>query len=242
MYDQNDNYIISTNHYQGKDLIKEKSNQEQMSQSASVYRYNRISELLGRVTKNTPQQTIAILRNQLGANDKFIGWGNEKAINQLLCHHSIVFEPERKLVWVSTSPWQLGEFVEYDLNKIFSMSGLTENKEVSDSINIIAPDTFLSSSGYTDFLLFKKLKEQFHNGEDIDVNILVKSNPEYYHSYVLAGDYMFKKQKYKPAGAKTVKKWRSKKKEDQVVGWCSETDAMIGINFLAYQQGRGNFN
>ncbi len=199
VYDPNDNYIICTNHYQGSILSKEKANQEQMSQSASVYRYMRIAELLGSVAKNTPQQTVDILRDQLGTNGKFIGRGNEKAINQLLCHHSVVFEPERKMVWVSTSPWQLGAFVAYDLNKIFSMNGLTENKEIADSTYAIAPDTFLASSGYADFLLFKKIKEQIQNGDDIDVNKFVKTNPEYYHTYVLAGDYLLKKQHYKQA-------------------------------------------
>ena len=30
----------------------------------------------------------------------------EKAINQLIAHHSIVFEPKKRLVWVSTAPWR----------------------------------------------------------------------------------------------------------------------------------------
>jgi hypothetical protein len=28
--------------------------------------------------------------------------------------------------------------------------------------------------------------------------------------------------------------WRSKKKEVQVVGWCSETEAMMGMYLVAY--------
>lgn len=199
VYDSHENYIVCTNHYQGSELINEKPNQDQMSQSASVYRYQRIMELLGRVDKNTPQETVAILRNQLGLHDKFIGWGNEKAVNQLICHHSVVFEPQRKMVWVSTSPWQLGEYVAYDLDKIFSMKGLAQDKEIYDSLNVIAPDTFITTSGYSNFVQFRKLKEQIHNGEDVDINLLVKSNPEYYNTYVVAGDYMFKRNQYKQA-------------------------------------------
>ena len=57
-----------------------------------------------------------------------IGLGNEKAINQLIAHHSIIFEPQKKRVWVSTGPWQLGEFVCYDLDKVFSLKGMKTNQ------------------------------------------------------------------------------------------------------------------
>ena len=62
-----------------------------------------------------------------------IGMGNEKAVNQLIAHHSIIFEPQKKRVWVSTGPWQLGEFVCYDLDKVFSLKGMKTNQEISDS-------------------------------------------------------------------------------------------------------------
>ncbi|MEI9910600.1 MAG: hypothetical protein WDO71_13545 [Bacteroidota bacterium] len=46
-------------------------------------------------------------------------WAMKKPLNQLIAHHSIVFEPQKLLVWVSTSPWQLGQYVAYDLKKVF---------------------------------------------------------------------------------------------------------------------------
>ena len=64
-----------------------------------------------------------ILRDRKGLHNADIGMGNEKAINQLIAHHSIVFEPKKLLVWVSTSPWQLGEYVAYDLNKDICFKG-----------------------------------------------------------------------------------------------------------------------
>ena len=199
VYDPNGNFITCTNHYQGAELSKEIPNQVQMNQSASVYRFERLTELLSKVDKNTPKETVSILRNKLGLHDKFIGLGNEKALNQLICHHSIVFEPQRKLVWISASPWQLGEYVAYDLNKIFAMKGLSENRELSDSLNTIAADSFLTTSAYTDFLRFRKMKEQIQNKETVDVNEFIKSNPEFYDTYVLAGNYLFDKHDYKQA-------------------------------------------
>jgi len=37
----------------------------------------------------------------------------------------------------------------------------------------------------------------------------------------------------RPAGKTQMRMCRSKKKETQVVGWCSDTDAMIGMWILA---------
>lgn len=44
---------------------------------------------------------------------------------------------------------------------------------------------------------------------------------------------MFLMQNQSPAGKVHTRMWRSKKKETQVVGWCSDTDAMMGMWILA---------
>ena len=64
----------------------------------------------------------AILRNRHGKDDRDLGMGNPLAVNQLIAHHAVIFKPEQLLVWVSTSPYQLGKFVAYDLNKVFSLN------------------------------------------------------------------------------------------------------------------------
>jgi hypothetical protein len=136
-YESSENYIISTNHFQGDTLGNTPLNVEHVKTSATKYRFDRVHELLGRQQKNSVANSIDILRNQLGLGDKNIGLGNERTINQLVAHHSIVFQPEQRLVWVSTGPWQLGKFVCYDLNKVFnykpkrttrSMNGTTRSR------------------------------------------------------------------------------------------------------------------
>ena len=193
------NEIICTNHYQSKELLNTDKNEEQIKQSASEYRYQRIKELLNKTDKNTPQKTASILRNQFGLNDQFIGYGNEKAVNQLICHHSIIFEPKKKIVWVSTHPWQLGEYIAYDLNKIFAMKGLQQNHEIADAALTIKSDEFLQTTDYKSFIEFRKIKEKILNKETIDVAKFIKLNPEYYDTYVLAGNYWFDKKRYKIA-------------------------------------------
>jgi len=115
--------------------------------------------------------------------------GNEKAVNQFIAHHSVVFEPQKRVVWVSTAPWQMGKYVAYDLNKIFSMHGLTANAEVCDSQMNIAADTFLQTRDFQNFVLFRQLKQQVLDGQTIDVQQLIASNPNYFHTWELAGDY-----------------------------------------------------
>jgi hypothetical protein len=174
-------------------------NIEQENESASPYRYKRMLELINANGKNTVQKTISILRDRKGLNNADIGMGNEKAINQLIAHHSIVFEPKKLLVWVSTSPWQLGEYVAYDLNKIFALRGMKENTEITDSSLTIAADPFLLTPDYTNFTVFRTLKQHIMDGWEVNTDSLVTSNPEFYNTYVLAGDYLYKKKKYSEA-------------------------------------------
>ena len=192
MYAPNNNYITCTNHFQGPQLSKLASNEQQVRESASEYRYERLNELLGADASNTVQKTVDILRDRYGLHNENIGIGNEKALNQFIAHHSIVFEPQKRLVWVSTAPWQLGRYVAYDLNKIFAMHGLHSNTEVSDSALDIAPDTFLNTREFKDFMVFRKMKQQMQEGQDIDIPLFVSLNPNFYHTYALAGDYEFK--------------------------------------------------
>src|SRR6185312_12174403 len=143
VYDPNKNYIICANHFQSPGLENLKSNQVQIKESASEYRYQRLQQLLDATPQNTVQRTVDILRDRRGMNNADIGLGNEKAIDQLIAHHSIVFEPKKRLVWVSTFPWQLGKFVCYDLNKVFSLAGMKTDREVSDSSLDVPADSFL---------------------------------------------------------------------------------------------------
>lgn len=220
VYDPNKNFIVCANHFQSPSLSKTKMNIEQENESASMYRYKRLTQLLDANGKNTVQKTINILRDQKGLNGANIGMGNEKAINQLIAHHSIVFEPKKLLVWVSTSPWQLGEYVAYDLNKIFALHGLKNNHEIADSSLTIAPDSFLLSSAYKNFIVFRTLKQHIQDGAKVNVDSLVASNPEFYNAYVLAGDYLYKQKNYTAAlrnyQTALTKVIATKKEEDHI--------------------------
>jgi isopenicillin-N N-acyltransferase-like protein len=199
VYDPQSNYIICANHFQSKGLVNSKTNIQQMNESASPYRYKRLSQLIEENGKNTVAKTVAILRDHEGMNNANIGLGNEKTLNQFIAHHSIVFEPEKLKVWVSTSPWQLGQFVCYDLTKVFSLRGAAKDEEIYDTALNIPADTFLQTQQFKNFEVYRNYTHRISEGKEINTDSLVASNPNYYQSYVLAGDYSYKKEAWKKA-------------------------------------------
>ncbi len=194
LYKSKWHYIIATNHLQHSVFANHKLNQENMDNETSVYRFNRVKELIAETQIFDYQSAASLLRNQEGLNNKNIGMGNEKAINQLISHHSVIFKPEERLMWVSTFPFQLGQYVCYDLQKIFDEAESLDikNEVITDSLTI-SPDSFLFSKQYQNFNEYKviaqKLKINSGQISQSDVEKFVSVNPDYYHTYELTGDY-----------------------------------------------------
>lgn len=194
VYDPDTDHIVCTNHYQSKLFQNQKLNEEQMANSASVYRYQRVQQLMQEGYPLTPKKVAAILRDHKGLNNQDIGLGNEKAINQFIAHHSIIFMPDSLRMWVSSNPWQMGEYVCYDLKKIFSMKGLTADKPVGDTILNIPPSPFLKDPAFKKFLQYRREKQKVEAAKSIvDIAAFIRDNPNYYGAYETAGDYWAKK-------------------------------------------------
>lgn len=197
LYTPDSNWVICTNHYQSELYRDDERNRENIRTSDSPYRYTRAKELLERNYPLDPGKSATILRDCRGKGDKNIGLGNEKALNQFIAHHSVIFKPEQRIMWVSTTPWQIGRYVAYDLNKIFA--GADFSKEIySEELNIDA-DTLLCGEPYRKLLEYResvgKIKKQLKNEEKIDnrdIDKMIKANPQMYYAYVLAGDCYFK--------------------------------------------------
>ena len=135
-----------------------------MAEGTSVYRYNRVKELIHEVQKFDYRSVATVFRDQHGIMNINIGMGNEKTINQLIAHHAVIFKPEKRLMWVSTNPYQIGKFVCYDLNKVFS---LAEEKIYGGEICVdsmeVPADTFLYSKKYISFKYFKAYIHKYKN-------------------------------------------------------------------------------
>jgi hypothetical protein len=154
-------------------------------------------------------EMAAILRDQNGLNGKNIGMGNEKSVNQLIAHHSVIFMPEERLVWVSTSPWQIGAYVCYNLREIFPIfAPLQPDGDISDKTKEIPPDKFLETVDYKKFKQFKELRELLRESirsgmtDTINSSFLddfIASNPCYFEVYSISGDYHFSRKEWRKA-------------------------------------------
>lgn len=187
--------LICTNHFQSDGYLSDKKNIKQIKETHSFYRYQKIQELLQKSNKISPEYMAEILRNTEGLNKKSLGYGNEKAINQLLAHHGIIFKPEEKLVWVSSSPYQLGEFVCYDLEKIFNsdfqgvISAQIQERNIPKS-------KFLSTKEYENYEKYRILEHKIETDLNININKIIDSqsvmqlenlNPDYWKAYFIIG-------------------------------------------------------
>lgn len=204
---ENSNQLICSNHFQSEAYAKDEHNSKHKVESHSQYRYERMEELLNETPKLTPELAVAILRNKEGLHNKTIGYGNEKALNQLLAHHGIVFKPKEGLVWVSSNPYQLGKFVAYNLNAVFDES--PKNKQALPLNNkdlTIEADPFQYTQAYLDYERYRVLSREVSNAINknahLDANQLIafqKSNPEYWKVYYLIGKYHYQKKHYRAA-------------------------------------------
>lgn len=202
LYSEKGEQIICSNHFRSPLFATDFINTKNMVESSSLYRNYRMEQLLARTKEFTEKDVARVLRDQNGLNDRKLGLTNEKGINQLLAHHSVIFKPEDGLVWVSTAPYQLGKFVCYDLHAIFAVAPqLKEDKEIQDTSATIAADVFLYSKQYQDFLLFKKIKTYIEfctkspfllTVDEKFIAAFVKSNPNSYFTYWILGDYYSK--------------------------------------------------
>ena len=201
VYDPRSDNIECANHYQSPLLRDQELNREQMAGSASVYRYRRTQELLQQSYPLTPQKAAAVLRDYKGLGGADIGIGNEKAVNQFIAHHSVIFMPDSLRMWVSTAPWQMGAYVCYDLRKVFAMKGLQTDTEIADTAYNIAPDPFISTPEYARFLQFRMAKMNWMDKLPVKPGQFIPNNPAYYDAYRLTGDYYMKEHLYEQAKA-----------------------------------------
>ncbi len=200
---ENTSRVFCTNHFQSDAYQDDKRNQKQIAESHSEYRYEKLQELLQENKKLNPEKMAAILRDRSGLKGEKIGFGNEKAINQLLAHHAVIFSPQKKLVWISSNPYQLGEFVCYDLNEIFSDKRLKNGEFAKSDLNI-AKDPFVDSLEYENYEKFKFASWKIRNAIDESDIILTNDfilhyqslNVDFWEVYYQAGKYYLRQKEY----------------------------------------------
>lgn len=208
VYDVANSYeLVCSNHFQSENLKNDDRNLYQIKNSHSQYRFDRMIELLDETPKLNPIKVAEILRNKEGIANLSLGYGNEKALNQLLAHHGVVFKPEQKLVWVSANPYQMGEFVCYDLNTIFKKRNSNDAVLSLQTQRLNIPkDSFLATTAYKNYELFRIedsnmdtfLKNKTSLTTDY-IKIYQSLNPDYWLVYYKTGLYFYQKKEYQLA-------------------------------------------
>jgi hypothetical protein len=199
--------IISTNHFQTAGFFNDKQNKEAVQAiegSHSQYRYNRLKELIADMKPLSPERSARILRNKNGISDEELGLGNEMSINQYISHHSVIFKPVQRVVWVSTAPWQLGKMVKYDLNELFNLSANNikdDFKDIpADSVQINEFEPKVRDFRKMSKLLSQKTSEKISADEEF-VSSYIMINPYFFQTYTNLGENFLSSGDYSSASA-----------------------------------------
>ncbi|MGQ3012955.1 MAG: C45 family autoproteolytic acyltransferase/hydrolase [Flavobacteriales bacterium] len=191
--------LSCSNHYQSAAFAADEKHLENIAGSDSPYRFARMNELQDQHPGITVQDAADILRNKEGLFHTDIGLGNQKSVNQLICHHSVIIKPQERKIWVSAPPYNLGTYVCYDLRTVFdNMAAAKAPSEFFTRELNLAPDPFLYTKTYKRFELFRQMKPlllYFTKHPDAAQPIAAffekfeAYNPNWYHTHVMLGDY-----------------------------------------------------
>lgn len=204
VYDSKKELTTCANHYQAENFVKDSVNILNIKNSDSKHRFDRMNNLIKKNAPISTHEAVSILRDKKGLNDEFIGYGNPKSINQLIAHHAIIFKPSQGQFWISTPPYQLGNFIGYDLNQVFNSP---DQFTYVDSLTI-SSDDFLNSSAYKKYEVFKEIKQLIQKSIMLNLPFsltkkaeenFILTNPKSYITYMTLGEYHSNKLNYKKA-------------------------------------------
>lgn len=188
LMESHDGQITCTNHFQSDSLITK--NNDLLHLDATWFRWQRTQELMNQLPEINAHELASILRNPWGFNDTQNGLGNEKNINQFIAHHSVIINNSNKHFWVSTAPWQLGSFQQYDLVDILAYG---YKSLIQSNAHQIPAASWIKDPEIQSFIEFYKYKQQWihqswtpKNLQDIE--LFIHKNPFYFYTWELAGD------------------------------------------------------
>ncbi|MCE7056476.1 C45 family autoproteolytic acyltransferase/hydrolase [Algoriphagus sp. AGSA1] len=197
--------LIVANHFQSEEYKNSQLNLDHIRDSESMSRFDRMGQLTAEDTSISVDNTLRYIRDQKGMDGQDIGMGNPMAINQLLAHHAVIFEPLKKIAYISAAPFQENVFQAYNVSSIKNLADqdLFNSPEI-DSLRL-DPDPFFSNDGFLDFAKYKRLKEDFLASYKTSspsagfIEKWISTNPGYYEPYYMLGRYYFKKKEFAQA-------------------------------------------
>ena len=210
IFDPRGSHVICTNHFQSSYYDDDPYNIRNIEKSDSKYRFDRMTELLASNIPMNQYKAATVLRDRSGLGGKDIGLTNEMSINQSIGHHSVIFIPESMKMWVTTSPWQAGEMICYNLNDVFSSDGPAKGSFYSPELTIPADVDYINNI-YPRILEYrsaaKEIRKAIREGSTLACEFIdefVLNNSEYYDTFLLVGEYYEKDGKIEEA----LKYWK----------------------------------
>ncbi|RYG40194.1 MAG: hypothetical protein EOO01_27905, partial [Chitinophagaceae bacterium] len=208
--------LLCSNHFQSQAYKKDKRNNDAILNSHSQYRYAKLVEDLNQNPRINPEIAAGILRDTKSLDGGLpLGLGNEKALNQLLAHHGVIFQPADLKVWVSANPYQLGEFVCYNLNQIFNTPHNPETLQTLSEVESAIPeDPFVHSDAFRNYELYRvedrKMDGFLEKGSGMEPDFVIKYqslNPDLWIVYYKPGLYYYKTKQYELAKRSAKKRY-----------------------------------
>lgn len=204
IYYSDSNSLIATNHYQSDSLKDSQLNKDHRLNADSDFRFAKMKSMIDSSSSElSPTKMAKMLRAKKGPDNENIGFGNPMAINQLLAHHSIIFDYYKNQFYISSTPFQEGTFSCYDFSKIAQMGDHNPKESIAIDSLAIQPSNFSTSSDFSDFKKYKKLaalfkqnlsKESDTTYSEEFLSHFIDLNPYYYEPYALVGHYYFLKE------------------------------------------------
>jgi hypothetical protein len=158
-------------------------------------RYDSVAELLDSLGPQTPSSAALILRDRKGPHGQEVGLCNDLSINQAIAHHSVIFQPAKMKIWVSTGPWQFGKYVCYDLGKVFSDTLDFHKEIISDTL----PRDPAMDNGIVDRIFrYREMTRRIQADSCVTMDFVDAYgdvNPDYYGTWLNIGDWLQSKGK-----------------------------------------------
>jgi len=198
VFQSDEELLICTNHFQSDIFSQDKRNQHHIRSSHSAYRCHTIQQFFEDKPQVNQYYLTDLLRKTSGIDGRELGYGNEKALNQLMAHHAVIFHPKTRRMWVSNAPYQLGAFDMYDLNEVFY-----KNNIVPDESQCIPEDPFMYSETFLHIKSYRELLKQvittINSQEIIPLSVgkqLIAYNPHFWEAHFWAGRIAFVHKQY----------------------------------------------
>jgi hypothetical protein len=150
-----DSRILAANHPETPDFAGARL----AASSTSLYRRERLEELLAREGRLDATSALRVLRDRRGKGDRELSPGNRNAVNALISSHSVVFDLTARRAWVAQDPHGLGRFVAYSLDLGIAADPADPRFQGLASQSL-PPDPWLTGGGYANYVASRRLLAQ----------------------------------------------------------------------------------